>query len=300
MKRLKSYKTFNEGKDYSLSIISDMLLDFTDKDIYVDVREGVWSHLPKALDYVKVTIGRPGHRLFKIETCLLDVIDYLDSCGLKLMEDSWYWNDKWQHYIGCPNCQSEDIVDNYESGVFTYCNKCGYRGDPDRFLIDRWPVTRLELEKDIKGRLVEHIELIFSESQSLYSLYSGVNESFNQFEIDEIKSTVSDMLLELQFQDIKSSVWVLSNKMVQVELRKPVKDKSGAIFWGDRDDNRSFEWSDVSGVVDSVSEYLSEWGFVPYWDEPKFEVRANWGGDSETELAGYDSCLYLRWKGGGV
>ena len=33
MKRLKTWKLFNESVDYDLSIIGDMLLDFTDKDI---------------------------------------------------------------------------------------------------------------------------------------------------------------------------------------------------------------------------------------------------------------------------
>jgi hypothetical protein len=302
IKEIKSYNRFMESKSWDLSIIKDMLLDYTDGDVSVDVSDGVWSHTPKLqknpLEYVKIVIGRPFHRLFKIEPCLLDVIDYLEDCGLFLMKDSWYWNDRWQHYIGCPNCSSDDILDAEESGgVFTTCTSCGYVGDPDRFLLDRWPVTRLELVKDIKGRQVEQIELLFSVRKSLYN--ESLNQSFDQVEVDEIKSTVSDMLLELQFDNIRSGVWVLSDKMVQVELRKSVKDRDSAVLWGDSEVNRSFEWSDVEGVVDSVSEYLSGWGFLPYWDEPKFEVKANWGGDEATDLSGYDTCLYLRWKGGG-
>lgn len=306
MKRLKTWKLFNESVDYDLSIIKDMLLDFTDKDIYVDVSEGVWSHVDNAqIDYVKVDIGRPyGHNAFTIESSIFDVIDYLSNCGLQLMEDSWFWYNGWQYYVGCPNCSSEDIVDNYESGVFTYCNGCGYIGDPDRFLLDRWPLTQRRLELAISERKrINQIELLFSQRKSLYgnSLNESFtqNESFSQVEIDEIKSTVSDMLLELQFDNIRAGVWVLSDKMVQVELRKSVKDKSSAVLWGDTDENRAFEWSDVSGVIDSVSGYLGEWGFVPYWDEPNFEVRAYWGGDENTHLAGYDTCLYLKWKGGG-
>jgi hypothetical protein len=37
MKRLKTYKSFNEGKDYNLEVIKDMLLDFTDKDVNINV-----------------------------------------------------------------------------------------------------------------------------------------------------------------------------------------------------------------------------------------------------------------------
>ena len=52
--------------------------------------------------------------------------------------------------------------------------------------------------------------------------------------------------------------------------------------------------NDVKEVIDEVSSYLSEWGFVPYWDkEPKFEVRSNWYDGGEDH--GYDTCLFLRW-----
>ena len=133
--------------------------------------------------------------------------------------------------------------------------------------------------------------------------YIKLFESFSQVEVNEIEDTVSNMLLELHFYDIRGYVWVLSDKMVQVELRKPVKDRSGAVLWGDSEVNRSFQWSDVEVVVDGISEYLGEWGFIPYWTEPKFQVmpqkRANWdeiGGFWTCK--GYDTCLYLKWKGG--
>jgi hypothetical protein len=296
MKRLKTYKSFNESKDYNLSTISDMLLDFTDKDINVNVSEGTWSHLDGTpVEYVSVSIGMTHGPKFRVEECVLDVIDYLSSCGLLLMKESWFWCDMWQHYQGCPNCLSDDFEDNYALRATTRCNKCEYIGPPDRFLLDQWPVTMQRLDIAIsEGKRVEQIELLFSKRLSIF-----INESFSQLEVDEIKDTVSDMLLELQFSDIRALVWVLSDKMVQVELRKRVKDRSGAVLWGDRDENRSFEWSDVSGVVDSVSEYLSEWGFRPNWgDDPKFEVRANW--DEDDSLLGYDTCLYLKWKGGSV
>lgn len=297
MKRLKTYKLFNEGKDWDLSIIRDMLLDFTDKDIDVRVSDGSWSHLGKTpVEYVRVSIGKTHGPKFRVEECIFDVIDYLSSCGLLLMKESWFWCDMWQHYQGCPNCLSDDFEDNYALRATTRCNKCEYIGPADRFLLDQWPVTIERLELAIsEGKRIEQMELFFSDGD----LFKTFNESFSQLEIDEIKSTVSDMLLELQFDNIRAGVWVLSDKMVQVELRKSVKDKSSAVLWGDTDENRAFEWSDVSGVIDSVSGYLGEWGFVPYWDEPNFEVRANWSGDENTHLAGYDTCLYLKWKGGG-
>lgn len=187
MRKIKTFSKFNEGVDYDLSIIRDMLLDFTDKDIYVDVREGVWSHVDGAqIDYVKVVIGRPYHNPFTIESCIYEVISYLEGFGLNLMDDSWFWYAGWQHYVGCPNCNGEDLVENYESGVLTSCTKCGYVGSPDHFLLDRWPLTTDRLELAIsEGKKINHIELLFSIGKSLYSLQYGVNESFSQGEVDD-------------------------------------------------------------------------------------------------------------------
>ena len=73
------------------------------------------------------------------------------------------------------------------------------------------------------------------------------NEAWDSFDLqrEEIKSIVSDMLIELDFQIIRSEVAVLSDKVVQVELKKTVKDRQSAILFGDKDENRGFEWSDV-------------------------------------------------------
>jgi hypothetical protein len=185
MKRLKTYKLFNESKDYNLSTISDMLLDFTDKDINVKVSEGSWILDKQSVEYVKVSIGRTYGLKFKVEDCLLDVIDYLSSSGLFLMKESWFWYEGWQHYQGCPHCLSDDFEDNYGLRGTTRCNKCEYFGPPDRFLLDQWPVTMERLDIAIsEGKSVEQIELLFSERQSIF-----LNESFSQSETDEIKST---------------------------------------------------------------------------------------------------------------
>lgn len=176
MKRLKTYKIFNESKDYNLEVIKDMLLDFTDKDINVKVSvenigtkmvSGSWVLLETPIECIKVGIGKFNGPLFSPERCLLDVIDYLEESGFVMMEYSWMWNDSWQHYEACPNCLSDDFEE--DSSVTTHCNKCGYIGPPDSFLSDQWPVTRYDLAKDIAGRQVEQIELIFSDRVSLYS-----------------------------------------------------------------------------------------------------------------------------------
>lgn len=169
MKRLKTYKLF-ENKTYDISLIEDMLFDYSDKDIKVKVNEGSWVFPNSNVGYIKIDIRNTGR--FKIEECLFDVIDYLEGCGLILMDDvfpCWMWNDMWQYYIGCPNCLSDDIEDNYNLTMKTVCHRCEYTGPADRFLVDRWPVDRKVLLESIEdGRLINQIQLTFSDRKSLY------------------------------------------------------------------------------------------------------------------------------------
>jgi hypothetical protein len=85
------------------------------------------------------------------------------------MDDSWMWNDMWQYYIGCPNCLSDDIEDNYNLTMKTVCHRCEYTGPADRFLVDAWPVDRkVLLESIADGRLINQIQLTFSDRRSIY------------------------------------------------------------------------------------------------------------------------------------
>ena len=166
MKRLKTYKLF-ESKNYDISLIEDMLFDYSDKDINVNTNEGSWTIGKDNVEWIKIDIRN--NVRFKIEECLFDVIDYLEGCGLILMDDSWMWNDMWQYYVGCPNCLSDDIEDNYNLTMKTVCHRCEYMGPADRFLVDRWPVDRKVLLESIEdGRLIKQIQLTFSDRRSLY------------------------------------------------------------------------------------------------------------------------------------
>ena len=166
MKRLKTYKLF-ESKNYDISIVENMLFDYSDKDINVNTNEGSWVFPNSNVEYLKIDIRN--NVRFKIEECLFDVIDYLEGCGLVLMDDSWMWNDMWQYYVGCPNCLSDDIEDNYNLTMKTVCHRCEYTGPADRFLVDRWPVDRKVLLESIEdGRLIKQIQLTFSDRRSLY------------------------------------------------------------------------------------------------------------------------------------
>ena len=178
MKRLKTYKLF-ENTTYDISLIEDMLFDYSDKDIKVKVNEGSWVFPNSNVGYIKIDIRN--NVRFKIEECLFDVIDYLEGCGLILMEmekvfmflnlegvrhHSWMWNDMWQYYVGCPNCLSDDIEDNYNLTMKTVCHRCEYMGPADRFLVDRWPVDRKVLLESIEdGRLINQIQLTFVATQ---------------------------------------------------------------------------------------------------------------------------------------
>jgi hypothetical protein len=166
MKRLKTYKLF-ESKNYDISIVENMLFDYSDKDINVNTNEGSWTIGKDNVEWIKIDIRN--NVRFKIEECLFDVIDYLEGCGLILMDDSWMWNDMWQYYVGCPNCLSDDIEDNYNLTMKTVCHRCEYMGPADRFLVDRWPVDRKVLLESIEdGRLINQIQLTFSDRRSLY------------------------------------------------------------------------------------------------------------------------------------
>jgi hypothetical protein len=168
MKRLKSYKLFeSESRTYDISLIEDMLFDYSDKDINVNINRGSWTIGKDNVEWIKIDIRN--NVRFKIEECLFDVIDYLEGCGLILMDDSWMWNDMWQYYVGCPNCLSDDIEDNYNLTMKTVCHRCEYMGPADRFLVDRWPVDRkVLLESIADGRLINQIQLTFSDRRSIY------------------------------------------------------------------------------------------------------------------------------------
>ncbi len=183
MKRLKTYRLF-ESKLWSKSIIEDLLLDMYDKDVSVQITDGTWIIDKKdtgrrALHWVCVNLGGFDFNgdiqsPFTLDGCVIDLLDYMEDCGLKLMLDrSWYSNDSWQHYIGCPNCLSDNLDRNYNLTSFTQCNRCGYIDNnhhaPDRFLLDKWPVTRQLLELAITSQKeLGDVQLTFSERSSLY------------------------------------------------------------------------------------------------------------------------------------
>lgn len=174
MKRLKSYKLF-ESVLWSKSIIEDLLLDITENGVPIYVNTGTWYLLDKKpLDWVRVDLGGfdfDGElsNKFCLRDCVIDLVEYMEDCGLVLMDTSWMWSDGWQHYIGCPHCLSDDIEDNYNLTNKTLCNKCGYLAPADSFLLDQWPVSVDIIRKVIsKGDELRQLQLIFSDRRSMF------------------------------------------------------------------------------------------------------------------------------------
>ena len=84
-------------------------------------------------------------------------------------------------------------------------------------------------------------------------------KSFKLFEsgdnnIKDIIAVVSDMLLELSFLDITTSCNYLSGRFITINLSKPSQKTEDG--W-----EVSFNWSDVSEVMDSVFSYLESEGY---------------------------------------
>jgi hypothetical protein len=83
-------------------------------------------------------------------------------------------------------------------------------------------------------------------------------KSFKLFENSEdvnvITSTVRDMLLELSFLDITTSCNYLAGRFITINLSKPSQKTEDG--W-----EVSFNWSDVSEVMDSVFSYLESEGY---------------------------------------
>lgn len=175
MKRLKSYNKFNESSLWSKSTIEDFLLDFSDKGVTVRVSEGnvsggTWSLLPKPVPYINVTLINSENLEFTLESCLLELLDYMEDCGLFLMETSRWRNDKWQNYVGCPNCLSEDIEDNYNLTMKTKCNNCECIEPADSFLLEEWPLNRKIIEQAlVSKKRCEMVQLTFSDRKSFYT-----------------------------------------------------------------------------------------------------------------------------------
>jgi len=296
MRKIKSFKVFESVSD-QISVLTDMSLELNDMGYLVDIYNGTdpfvkkrtyrrgtwgtdrfrseWPYSSDNADLIFVWVYKETESYWperfeysEISNDLIDMIHYMESEGYSHtidyqdigVEREGYIKDDKLFYSSYDNSSNDE-----ENLPFSWEN--------DSLLVD---ICICFIPKKI-----------------------DINEAWDSFDIqrEEIKSIVGDMLIELDFQSIRSEVSALSDKVVQVELKKTVKDRQSAILFGDKDENRGFEWSDVESVINDVSDYLlKEWGLKPNWKVvPQTDVRVNWwtiGRDNPN----YDSCMFLRWK----
>ena len=294
MRKIKSFKLFESVSD-QISVLTDMSLELNDKGYLVDIYNGtdpfvkkrtyrrgtwgtdrfcyVWPHLSDNEDLIFVWVYKETESYWperfeysEISNDLIDMIHYMESEGYSHTIDYQDIGVEREGYIK----DDKLFYSSYDNGRLRHFQNSG---ENDSLLVD---ICICFITKKI-----------------------DINEAWDSFDLqrEEIKSIVSDMLIELDFQSIRSEVSALSDKVVQVELKKTVKDRQSAILFGDKDENRGFEWSDVESVINDVSDYLlKEWGLKPDWKGvPQTDVRLNWwtiGRDHPN----YDSCMFLRWK----
>lgn len=292
MRKIKSFKVFNsvesrlrvfESVSDQISVLTDMSLELNDKGYLVDIYNGTDPFVKKRT-YRRGTWGTDRFRSEWPYSS--DNADLIFVWVYKETES--YWPERFEY-----SEISNDLID-----MIHYMESEGYSHTIDYQDIG---VEREGYIKDDKlfYSSYENDSLLVDICICFIPKKIDINEAWDSFDIqrEEIKSIVGDMLIELDFQSIRSEVSALSDKVVQVELKKTVKDRQSAILFGDKDENRGFEWSDVESVINDVSDYLlKEWGLKPCWKGvPQTDVRVNWwtiGRDHPN----YDSCMFLRWK----
>ena len=304
MRKIKSFKVFNsvesrlrvfESVSDQISVLTDMSLELNDKGYLVDIYNGTDPFVKKRT-YRRYAWGTDRFRY--LWPYLSDTEDLIFVWVYKETES--YWPERFE-YSEISN-ELIDMIHYMESEGYSHTidyqdigvEREGYIKDDKLFYssYDNGRLRHFQSSNENDSLLVD-ICICFIPKKI------EINEAWDSVDIqrEEIKSIVGDMLIELDFQSIRSEVAVLSDKVVQVELKKTVKDRQSAILFGDKDENRGFEWSDVESVINYVSDYLlKEWGLKPCWKGvPQTDVRVNWwtiGRDHPN----YDSCMFLRWK----
>ena len=179
MRKIKSFKLF-ESYESEVTIIKDLLLDFNDNDIEVDVSVRTFDfknrfHRYQGMPCIRVECGDyvKLFKLVELGVSILEVIDYCESQGLVLMDVSSISSPLWQKYEGCPKCLSDDIdrqtIVSGEKRLQSSCKKCGHFGNSSDFIFDDWPLTEERLSVAIsEGKRIWNIQLYFSKVKTVY------------------------------------------------------------------------------------------------------------------------------------
>jgi hypothetical protein len=178
---MKHLKRFNESSDLYNTIISDckdILLDLTDVGIRCGVDGGIkWDGVDSQINVDKVKIEieaseRSKVRLGDFGLSFEHLISYLESKGYILdSKGSFYENDDWDYYEGCPKCMSRNVwfTERDDEGDINMwlCGKCGKVGDEEYFLKPEHPISKSELLNSIRNNYyIDFMYLIFLKKTS--------------------------------------------------------------------------------------------------------------------------------------
>ena len=171
---MKHLKRFNENSyDLYTNTISDC------KDILLDLTDiGISCNIKHFGNVDKVNIEIEASPLSKVRlgdfaSSFEHLISYLESKGYILdSKGSFYGNDDWEYYEGCPTCGSNNVsfvnrddddrdINNWE------CGKCGKVGDQEDFLKPDHPISKSELLNSIRNNYyIDFMYLIFLKKTS--------------------------------------------------------------------------------------------------------------------------------------
>ena len=170
---MKHLKRFNENSydlyTNTISDCKDILLDLTDAGIRCDIK-----HFGN-VDKVNIEIEASSHskvRLGDFGPSFEHLLSYLDSKGYILdSKGSFYENDDWDYYEGCPTCGSTNVsfVDREDDRDINNwkCGKCGKVGDQEDFSKPEWPISKSELLNSIRNNYyIDFMYLIFLKKTS--------------------------------------------------------------------------------------------------------------------------------------
>ena len=170
---MKHLKRFNENSydlyTNTISDCKDILLDLTDAGIRCDIK-----HFGN-VDKVNIEIEASSHskvRLGDFGPSFEHLLSYLDSKGYILdSKGSFYENDDWDYYEGCPKCGSTNVsfVDREDDRDINNwkCGKCGKVGDQEDFSKPEWPISKSELLNSIRNNYyIDFMYLIFLKKTS--------------------------------------------------------------------------------------------------------------------------------------
>lgn len=145
MKHLSNFKLFESNIESTINDVSDILLEFNDNGIEVDI-------LNKSKSFI-IMIGDEGSsKYIKFEDykeTLNHLLLYLKESGF-VISKGYLTNDTWDADIICPECNSLDVyIESSDSGV---CNNCKVHLDSFEFYSDEHPFNLGDLEYFIRNK----------------------------------------------------------------------------------------------------------------------------------------------------